>query len=295
MIRTEPLGTDRHHQRYWYMHVSVFPGVCRGGICEQRTARQSAPSLVAHVCPCCAYCACVHAAVYPYAQVPTPSSRGCTARQSAPPTVTLCMPKCPCHAFVHAAVIAVRCVCRVGGWEQLPPAALTHVCSCPPVAPVCIHTAVPTYCRMPGLHSKAERAFDNDKCVHLCPSCALVHRCSHCRTLCLWSRQTGTAWVSSTRSSSWIACSAASTDVGLGRCCCIRYVPGLQLDSSLSWVACAVPGTKLPVPQRSACWPSACATATCLLGKCMCYSWIACLAASTAWTAGDAATHVTCV
>lgn len=35
MIRTEPLGTDRHDQRYWYMHVSVFPGVCRGGICEQ--------------------------------------------------------------------------------------------------------------------------------------------------------------------------------------------------------------------------------------------------------------------
>ena len=23
MIRTEPLGTDRHHQRYWYMHVGV--------------------------------------------------------------------------------------------------------------------------------------------------------------------------------------------------------------------------------------------------------------------------------
>lgn len=22
MIRTEPLGTDRHHNRYWYMHVS---------------------------------------------------------------------------------------------------------------------------------------------------------------------------------------------------------------------------------------------------------------------------------
>lgn len=22
MIRTEPLGTDRHHQRYWYMQVS---------------------------------------------------------------------------------------------------------------------------------------------------------------------------------------------------------------------------------------------------------------------------------
>jgi hypothetical protein len=23
MIRTEPLGMDRHHNRYWYMHVSV--------------------------------------------------------------------------------------------------------------------------------------------------------------------------------------------------------------------------------------------------------------------------------
>jgi hypothetical protein len=25
MIRTEPLGTDRNHQRYWYMHVSTCP------------------------------------------------------------------------------------------------------------------------------------------------------------------------------------------------------------------------------------------------------------------------------
>lgn len=26
MIRTEPLGTDRHHARYWYMQVS--DGMC---------------------------------------------------------------------------------------------------------------------------------------------------------------------------------------------------------------------------------------------------------------------------
>lgn len=28
MIRTEPLGTDRNHQRYWYMHVSTLGSCC---------------------------------------------------------------------------------------------------------------------------------------------------------------------------------------------------------------------------------------------------------------------------
>lgn len=31
MIRTEPLGTDRNHQRYWYMHVS---SICWAGLPE---------------------------------------------------------------------------------------------------------------------------------------------------------------------------------------------------------------------------------------------------------------------
>lgn len=41
MIRTEPIGTDRHHQRYWYMQVGCVPVrmcVCREmhAVCMQR-------------------------------------------------------------------------------------------------------------------------------------------------------------------------------------------------------------------------------------------------------------------
>ena len=38
MIRTEPLGTDRHHQRYWYMHVSVSARVSGVGFGDLRGA-----------------------------------------------------------------------------------------------------------------------------------------------------------------------------------------------------------------------------------------------------------------